>query len=70
MSRLLDADTRSIERFVGARRGAPIRLFECTATTLPDPAQYRGAIISLTDLDTLAYSNGTRWYPVQLGAAL
>lgn len=67
---LLTNSPRDIERFIQDRRGAPVRLYECESTALPDPVKWRGGLISLTDLECPAYSNGTSWFPFTLGAAL
>lgn len=48
----------------------PARLYRTASTTLPPAANWTGCVVDLTDLDTLAKSNGTDWVRVDTGVAL
>lgn len=68
--RLLTNAPRDIERAIRDPHDAPKGFAEYPLSGLPDPKAHPLSVIYVTDLDTLALSNGVYWYPVQLGAAL
>lgn len=49
----------------------PSQLWVCASSALPRPASnWAGCVASLSDLPTLAMSNGTNWVRVDTGAVL
>lgn len=48
----------------------PHPVYRTASTTLPNPALFTGCILDLTDLNTLAKSDGTNWRRVDTGATL
>lgn len=62
---------RDVERnFVSRNPQAPVKLPFFASTDLPDPAGHIGAVIWVNNLNKVAVSDGTHWYPLTLGAAL
>lgn len=49
---------------------APVRLPVFTSATLPSAADYAHGLVWVSDLDTLAASNGTQWFRYTKGAAI
>ena len=48
----------------------PTKVWPCVSTALPNPARYVNCVLRVTDLDTLACSNGTAWIRQDTGAAI
>lgn len=49
---------------------APHRLYRTASTDLPPASGFAGCVVDLTDINTLAKSDGTNWRRVDTGAAL
>lgn len=50
--------------------GAPTALFATPADALPPPADHPHTLVLVTDLDTLAHSNGSQWIRQDTGAPI
>lgn len=63
---------QSIVNFLqeGQQPSFPHPIYRTASTTLPNPVLYRGCIIDLTDLNTIAKSDGVNWRRVDTGAIL
>lgn len=48
----------------------PLALFSCARAGLPPAADWSGCLLRVSDLNTLAHSDGTRWVRVDTGGAL
>lgn len=48
----------------------PHRAYRHASTNLPPAADFAGCVIDLTDIATLAKSNGTNWLRIDTGAPL
>ena len=48
----------------------PLRLQPYTVATLPPASKWVGGMVLVSDIPTIALSDGTDWYPITLGAAL
>lgn len=62
---------REVERnCVGVFPTSPTRLVSYPSTDLPNPADYPFAMVWLSDLLTIAASDGAYWYPYTKGTHL
>lgn len=52
------------------RPQAPLPLFSCARADLPRAADWAGCLLRVSDLNTLAHSDGTRWVRLDTGGAL
>lgn len=49
---------------------APTPLYACTAGKLPPAGAWRHRLVLVSDLDTLAHSNGSHWIRQDTGAPI
>lgn len=59
--------------FVPVSPKSPVKLPSYDSSSiagLPDPKKYSGALIWISNLSTVAVSDGTDWYPIDLGAPI
>lgn len=68
--RLLTSAPQDIERAIREPADNPRGLLPLASTVLPDPSKFPWSVIVVTDLKTLALSDGINWYPLEVGAAL
>ena len=69
--RLLANDPRDIEQAIRATRDEPFRLVSyASAASLPNAADWPHGLVHVGSIDTIAYSDGTSWFPLVKGAVL
>lgn len=52
---------RLVRTFLNLFPTAPVRLWSVQQSDLPDPSDWPGAVVYVTDLAKLAVSDGTAW---------
>ena len=69
--RLLTNNPRDIERAIRGTRDEPFRLVSYPSiASLPNAADWPHGLVHVGSIDTIAFSDGTIWFPVVKGAAL
>ena len=48
----------------------PVRVYACLEADLPPAANWTNCVLHVTDLNCLAFSNGSAWYRADTGAAI
>lgn len=62
---------RDIEQASREPADVPVRLKSfANAAALPDPARWVFGVVHVVDINELAFSDGTDWFPLTKGAAL
>lgn len=69
--RLLTNDPREIEKAIREPFDAPHGLKTyADAASLPAAADWPFCVVFVVDINTIAFSDGTDWFPLDKGAAL